>query len=44
MIGPSTDGGYCLIGGRKELPVFDGMPWSSNKVFEMTLKRPEDTA
>ena len=39
VIGPSTDGGYYLIGGRKELPLFDGIPWSSNKVFEMTLKK-----
>ncbi len=39
VIGPSTDGGYYLIGGRRELPVFDGIPWSSNKVFEMTLKK-----
>ncbi|MBI4746761.1 MAG: TIGR04282 family arsenosugar biosynthesis glycosyltransferase [Deltaproteobacteria bacterium] len=39
VIGPSTDGGYYLIGGIKELPVFDGIPWSGNKVFEMTLKK-----
>lgn len=39
VIGPATDGGYYLIGGIKELPVFEGIPWSSDKVFEMTLKK-----
>lgn len=39
VIGPATDGGYYLIGGKKELPVFEGIPWSSDKVFEMTLKK-----
>ena len=38
VVGPSIDGGYYLIGGRKELPVFQGIPWSSSKVFKMTLK------
>lgn len=39
VIGPSTDGGYYLIGGRKELPVFDGITWSNREVFEKTLKK-----
>lgn len=39
VIGPSVDGGYYLLGGKRDLPVFDGIPWSSNKVFEMTLNK-----
>lgn len=39
VVGPSMDGGYYLIGGRKGLPVFSGIPWSSRSVFEMTLER-----
>lgn len=39
VLGPSMDGGYYLIGGRKGLPVFSGIPWSSSEVFEMTLER-----
>lgn len=38
-VGPARDGGYYLIGGRRELPVFDGIPWSSDKVFELTLEK-----
>ncbi|MCG8583758.1 MAG: DUF2064 domain-containing protein, partial [Pirellulales bacterium] len=40
VIGPSTDGGYYLIGMREELPpVFDGMPWSTPDVFSETIRR-----
>lgn len=39
VIGPSSDGGYYLIGGRKELSIFDGIIWSTRDVFEMTLKK-----
>ena len=39
VIGPSVDGGYYLLGGKRGLPVFYGIPWSSNKVFEMTLNK-----
>lgn len=38
VIGPSSDGGYYLIGGRRMLPVFDNIPWSSSAVFELTLE------
>lgn len=39
VVGPCRDGGYYLIGGRRELPVFNGIPWGSNRVLEMTLKK-----
>lgn len=38
VIGPSADGGYYLIGGRRMLPVFHNIPWSSSAVFELTLE------
>lgn len=38
VVGPASDGGYYLIGGRRVLPVFDGIPWSSSRVFETTIK------
>lgn len=40
VLGPSSDGGYYLIGFAKEafLPdVFEGITWSSTDVFEQTL-------
>lgn len=39
VIGPSTDGGYYLIGAKKELPIFNNIPWSSNMVFDMTIEK-----
>lgn len=42
VIGPSVDGGYYLIGGRKDLPVFEGIPWSSSEVFKMTIRKAEE--
>jgi rSAM/selenodomain-associated transferase 1 len=42
VLGPSTDGGYYLIGFRDttfEPLVFDGIHWSSSSVFEETLKK-----
>jgi rSAM/selenodomain-associated transferase 1 len=41
VIGPSFDGGYYLIGFRDKTfspQVFDGIPWSTEKVFEETMK------
>jgi rSAM/selenodomain-associated transferase 1 len=41
VIGPAQDGGYYLIGFRRDrlLPaVFQGMPWSSDSVFMRTMK------
>jgi rSAM/selenodomain-associated transferase 1 len=40
VLGPSLDGGYYLIGFKKDsfLPeVFSGIQWSTNKVFEQTI-------
>lgn len=40
VIGPSDDGGYYLIGVRKERPeLFDDMPWSTPAVLPETLRR-----
>lgn len=41
VIGPSLDGGYYLIGFRDKTfspKVFEGIPWSTEKVFEETMK------
>ena len=41
VIGPSTDGGYYLIGftASSFLPAaFDGVPWSTDRVFEETME------
>lgn len=40
VIGPSTDRGYYLIGmNRRLFDIFDGVPWGTEKVLEMTLER-----
>jgi len=39
-IGPTVDGGYYLIGMRRQhLGVFDGIDWSTPRVFMQTLER-----
>lgn len=41
VIGPSLDGGYYLIGFKDKTfssQVFKGIPWSTEKVFEQTMK------
>src|SRR5258708_27812050 len=39
VIGPAEDGGYCLLGMRKFAPgIFRGIPWSTERVLELTLK------
>jgi rSAM/selenodomain-associated transferase 1 len=41
VIGPSLDGGYYLIGFRDKTfspKVFEGIPWSTERVFEDTMK------
>jgi rSAM/selenodomain-associated transferase 1 len=41
VIGPALDGGYYLIGFKKETfspRVFEGIHWSTESVFEKTLK------
>jgi uncharacterized protein len=38
VIGPSTDGGYYLLGTREFVPkLFQGIPWSTEAVLETTL-------
>jgi hypothetical protein len=37
VLGPSTDGGYCLVGGRRPLDIFDGIPWGTPEVLAKTL-------
>jgi len=38
VIGPSTDGGYYLLGMKKLIPeFFANKPWSTDKVLEMTV-------
>jgi glycosyltransferase A (GT-A) superfamily protein (DUF2064 family) len=42
VLGPSSDGGYYLIGFRDDtfLPsVFDGISWSSSTVFQQTMEK-----
>ncbi|MDO8546212.1 MAG: DUF2064 domain-containing protein, partial [Nitrospirales bacterium] len=40
--GPTTDGGYYLIGLRKMIPgLFDGIAWSTASVFAETKKKVE---
>lgn len=37
VLGPSTDGGYWLVGARKPVAVFDHMPWGTAGVLARTL-------
>lgn len=40
VIGPALDGGYCLIGFRRErfsTNLFCDIPWSTDQVFELTV-------
>lgn len=40
VIGPARDGGYVLIGARRNLPgVFRGIPWSTSGVMPATRRR-----
>lgn len=42
VLGPSTDGGYYLIGMKWATPeLFRDIPWSTDKTFERTLERVE---
>ena len=37
VLGPSTDGGYWLIGLRMPADLFDGMDWGTSSVFDKTV-------
>jgi rSAM/selenodomain-associated transferase 1 len=40
VLGPATDGGYYLIGcARRVPPVFEGIDWSTSRVFGQTVAR-----
>lgn len=40
VIGPTEDGGYYLVGVSDNIPpLFDGIAWGTNRVFDETLKR-----
>jgi rSAM/selenodomain-associated transferase 1 len=39
VIGPSTDGGFYLVGRRGGDDMFEGVEWSTGRVLEQTLKR-----
>jgi hypothetical protein len=42
VLGPTTDGGYYLIGLRKMVPgLFEGLAWSTGSVFAETKKKIE---
>ncbi len=39
VLGPARDGGYYLIGLRPPVPdLFTGVPWSTERVFDVTMK------
>ncbi len=43
VLGPTEDGGYCLIGVNQPVPsLFDNMPWGSEKVCALTIAKAED--
>ena len=38
VLGPSSDGGYYLVGASKDVPpIFDGIDWSSKRVWQQTV-------
>ena len=40
VVGPSDDGGYCLLGLARSAPsLFQAMPWSTDEVVPLTLGR-----
>jgi rSAM/selenodomain-associated transferase 1 len=40
VLGPTEDGGYYLIGVRRaHRELFDGVPWSTSDVLDVTLRR-----
>ena len=42
VLGPTADGGYYLIGVRRQAlrpEIFDGIPWSTEEVFERSRER-----
>ncbi|NNG02229.1 MAG: DUF2064 domain-containing protein [Desulfobacteraceae bacterium] len=44
VLGPSTDGGYWLVGLRRPVNVFENIQWGSPNVLKQTLLLAEDKA
>ena len=46
VIGPTTDGGYYLIGcgGTTVGTIFEGIPWSTSRVLEITVQRLQESS
>lgn len=43
VLGPAKDGGYYLVGMRRQIPgFFEGIPWSTSKVLLLTLEKLEN--
>jgi len=38
VLGPSTDGGYWLVGLNRPLNIFERIPWGTDTVLDQTLK------
>jgi rSAM/selenodomain-associated transferase 1 len=44
VLGPSTDGGYYLVGARGSVPpIFEGIAWSGPSVLNQTIDQLKDT-
>ena len=39
VLGPSTDGGYWLVGLKRPIDLFQNIPWSTSRVLEQTLEQ-----
>ena len=40
VLGPTTDGGYYLVGAARRVPdIFDGILWSTSRVWQQTVER-----
>jgi hypothetical protein len=40
VLGPSEDGGYYLVGlSRRQAALFQGIPWSTDRVLELTMEK-----
>jgi rSAM/selenodomain-associated transferase 1 len=45
VLGPATDGGYCLLGCERRLPpIFEGISWGGPRVLADTVSRLADPA
>jgi rSAM/selenodomain-associated transferase 1 len=43
VLGPAKDGGYYLVGMKRQIPgFFEGIPWSTSKVLLLTLEKLEN--